>query len=79
MELRHVLRHQKDSKFHPSWILIVVALTLLIAGIVWIPAWLVSHLDRKSDRLPSLSPTTAKVIMVSIPQAVVLPRSIKLI
>lgn len=78
MELKHVLRQQKHSKFHPSWILVVVALTLLIAGTVWLPAWLVPHLDRKPDRPPSLSPTTAKVIMVSSPQAEWTSKSFKL-
>lgn len=69
MELKRIGQHQKNGKFHPPWILIGVALTLVIAGIVWIPAWMVPQIDRKHDRLPSLSPTSPKVIMVMHPQA----------
>lgn len=64
MEIKRMLQKQKNGKFHPSWIVIVVALTLLIAGVVWIPAWIVPRLDSKPERLPYLSPTSPKVIMV---------------
>lgn len=64
MELKQFLQQQKKGKFHPSWILIVVALTVIIAGIVWLPAWLTSRLDRKPDKVPYLTPTSAKVILV---------------
>lgn len=64
MELKRMLQKQKNGKFHPSWIVIVVALTLLIAGIVWVPAWIVPRIDGKPDRVPYLSPTSPKVIMV---------------
>lgn len=66
MELKRLLQQQKNGKFHPSWILIVVALTLIIAGIVWIPAWMLPRIDTKPDRVPYLSPTSAKVIMVRV-------------
>ncbi len=37
------LQSQKQTKrFHPTWILLVVVATLIIAGIVWLPAFLVS-------------------------------------
>ncbi|MBW8371889.1 MAG: c-type cytochrome [Thiobacillus sp.] len=46
------LENQKHTRaFHPSWILLVVATTIIIAGIVWIPAALVSKAEY--DRLPS--------------------------
>ena len=64
MELKRFLQQQKNGKFHPSWILIVVALTMIIAGIVWIPAWILPRVDGKPDRVPYLTPTNAKVIMV---------------
>jgi len=45
------LENQKRTRgFHPSWILLVVAATLVVAGIVWIPASLVSKAEY--DRLP---------------------------
>lgn len=65
MELKRFFQQQKKGKFHPSWILLVVALTVIIAGIVWIPAWLVPRVDGKPDRLPYLMPTSAKIIMVN--------------
>lgn len=74
MELKRIWQQQKNGKFHPTWILIVVALTMLVAGIVWIPAWIVPHIDRKPERLPSLSPTSHKVIMVLGPQTTFLTR-----
>lgn len=64
MELKRIWQQQKNGKFHPTWILIVVALTVIIAGIVWIPAWIMPRIDSKPDRMPYLSPTSAKVIMV---------------
>jgi thiosulfate dehydrogenase len=40
---RKWLQGQKQTgRFHPSWILLVVLTTLVVAGIVWIPAELVS-------------------------------------
>lgn len=66
MELKRLLQQQKNGKFHPSWILIVVALTLIIAGIVWITAWMVPRIDTKPDRVPYLSPSSAKVLMVRV-------------
>lgn len=64
MELKQFFQQQKKGKFHPSWILVVVALTVIIAGIVWLPAWLTPRLDHKPVKIPYLTPTSAKVIMV---------------
>lgn len=41
---------KQTGRFHPSWILLVVLATLVVAGIVWIPAELVSKTE--SDRQP---------------------------
>ncbi len=50
--LRNWLENQKQTrKFHPSWILLVVATTIIIAGIVWIPAALVAKTEYR--RLPA--------------------------
>ena len=50
--LRNWLENQKQTgKFHPSWILLVVAATIIIAGIVWIPAQLVAKAEYR--RLPA--------------------------
>lgn len=65
MELKRFFQQQTKGKFHPSWILVVVALTVIIAGIVWIPAWLTPRLEGKPDHIPYLTPTSAKVIMVN--------------
>lgn len=49
--IKHWLKNQTQTgKFHPVWIMMVVAATLLVAGIVWIPAMLVSE-----TKLPSAS------------------------
>lgn len=64
MELKHLFRQQKNNKFHPSWILTLVALSALIGGIIWSVSWLVSYMDRTSDRMPGLTPGH-KVIMVA--------------
>lgn len=49
---RNWLENQKQTrKFHPSWILLVVATTIIIAGIVWIPAALVSKAEYR--RVPA--------------------------
>lgn len=64
MDFKQFFQQQKKGKFHPSWILIVVALTLSIAAIVWLPAWLAPRFDEKPDQIPYLTPTSAKAIMV---------------
>jgi len=44
--------NQKHTRaFHPSWILLVVATTIIIASIVWIPAALISKAEYR--RLPA--------------------------
>lgn len=50
--LRNWLESQKQTRrFHPSWILLVVVTTLVVAGIVWIPAKFASKAEY--DRLPA--------------------------
>lgn len=58
--LRTWFENQKRTPaFHPSWILLAVAATLVVAGIVWIPAALVSKAEY--DRLPSAAlPASSK-------------------
>ncbi|MHB1186998.1 MAG: c-type cytochrome [Thiobacillus sp.] len=50
--LKNWFESQKQTrKFHPSWIVLVVTLTLVVAGIVWIPTSLV--LKAKYHPLPT--------------------------
>lgn len=66
MEFKHLFGHQENNKFHPSWILLIVALTILVGGVVWSVTWLVSNNDRStSDRTPSTTPEGPRVIMVA--------------
>jgi hypothetical protein len=51
--LTHWIQNQKQTgRFHPSWILLAVVVTIVIAGIVWIPAAVVAKADRY-ERLPA--------------------------
>ena len=63
--MRQFFGKYKDNSFHPSWILIIVALTILIGSVVWIVATLVPIEDNQSERLPSFSPSGAKTILVA--------------
>lgn len=65
MELRDIFRQQKNNKFHPSWIVTLIALSILVGGIVWTISWLVGYMDRTSDRMPGMTPDAHKVIMVA--------------
>lgn len=57
--LRNWLQSQKHTRgFHPSWILLVVAATLVVAGLVWIPASLVAKTEY--DRLPASGAAAAR-------------------
>lgn len=70
MELQQLFGQRENNKFHPSWILIIVALTILIGSVIWMVAWLVPYLDAKPDRSPSSSPSGPKIIMVAKGQSI---------
>ena len=56
--LRNWFENQKHTRtFHPSWILLVVAATLIIAGIVWIPAEWISKAEY--EHLPAANAVPA--------------------
>jgi flagellar basal body-associated protein FliL len=61
--LRNWLKSQKQTRrFHPSWILLVVVITLIVAGIIWIPATLVSKAKKvgyEYERLPAAQTLSA--------------------
>jgi len=55
--LRNWFENQKQTQtFHPSWILLVVAATLIIAGIIWVPAEVISKAEH--DRPPAADAET---------------------
>lgn len=64
MQLKQFFGKNKDNSFHPSWILIIVALTILIGSIVWIIAIIAPNGFSQPEQLPSLSPTGSKTILV---------------
>lgn len=64
MQLRHLFGEYKNNSFQPSWMLIIVAFTILIGSLVWIIALLVSGGDDQSERPPSFSPTGPRIILV---------------
>ena len=47
------------------WILIIVALSAIVAAVMWLPAWIAPYLDNKPDQMPYLTPSSANVIMVN--------------
>lgn len=55
-----------DDKCHPAWMVVVLAISIVIAALVWMPGWMVPNLNYKPDRLPSLSPTNTKIILVDV-------------
>lgn len=65
MQLKQLSGEPKNNVFIPSWIIIVVALTVLIGSVVWILAMLVPERDRHLEQLPTLSPSGPKIIMVA--------------
>lgn len=65
MRVKQISGQYKNNNFHPSWILIIIALTVLIGGVVWIIAELVPEWEGQPERLPSLAPTGPKIIMVA--------------
>lgn len=58
---RFVASQKPMGRFHPIWIVLAAALTLIVAGIVLVPALIVPKVEIKT---PSLSPSTPKVILV---------------
>ncbi|MDO9468442.1 MAG: c-type cytochrome [Thiobacillus sp.] len=56
---RKWLQSQKQTgRFHPTWILLVVLATLVVAGIVWIPAELVSKTQTQHAPEPQAVPAS---------------------
>lgn len=50
---RNWVQNQKQTRrFHPSWILLVVVVTVVVAGIIWIPAELIARAEH-DDRPPA--------------------------
>lgn len=51
--LSNWIQNQKRTRrFHPSWILLVVVVTIVVAGIIWIAAELVAKVEQR-DRPPT--------------------------
>lgn len=49
----HWIQNQKQTRrFHPFWILLAVVVTIIVAGIIWIPAALVTRAEQ-DDRPPA--------------------------
>lgn len=69
---RFVASQKHIGRFHPMWIVLAAAVTVIVAGVVWIPALVVPKVELKT---PSLSPSTPKVILVDIVRLVPLSES----
>lgn len=55
--LSNWIENQKQTRrFHPSWILLAVVVTIVVAAIVWIPAAVVTKAERY-ERLPAVGNT----------------------
>lgn len=69
---RFYIDQRRSGKFHPIWIVLVVAVTIVLASIVWIPAEVVPKIEpaqHPSSIQPSrtpLSPSQPKRIMVRL-------------
>lgn len=72
MELNSKLRPQKnnDEKYHPVWMVVILALSIVVATLVWVPGWVGSKSNYMPDRLPSLSPASTKIILVDVAEGV---------
>ena len=57
---------KQTGRFHPTWILLVVLTTLVVAGIVWIPAELVSKTE--PDRPPAARAVPASTPAAPVPE-----------
>jgi len=72
--LRNWFENQKQTRaFHPSWILLGVVVTVIVAALVWIPAAL--FVKAESPRVPAAqgSPVPEK----EAPQAAVVPPTVR--
>lgn len=65
MQLKRLFGKHKDNSFHLSWILIIVALTILIGSLVWIIATIAPNGFNQPEQLPLLSPTGPRTILVA--------------
>lgn len=62
---RNWLESQKQTrKFHPSWIVMVVIVTLVVGSIIWVLAELVAESDALSTRPPGASRTGGRPAMI---------------
>lgn len=60
--LSNWIQNQKRTRrFHPSWILLVAVVTIVVAGIIWIAAELVAKVEQRdrpsATELPALGKT----------------------
>lgn len=60
MRIGKWIDNQKQTRFHPTWILAVVLATALVAAIIWIPAELVAR-KAEYERLPTAAGPPAAV------------------
>lgn len=62
---RNWLENQKQTrKFHPSWIVMVVIVTLVVGSIIWVLAELVAKSDALSTRPPGATRTEGRPAMI---------------
>jgi len=62
---RHWLESQKQTrKFHPSWIVLVVIVTMVVASIIWVLAEVVAKSDALSTRPPGAAQTGGRPAMI---------------
>lgn len=47
-----IQNQKRTTRFHPSWILLVAVVTIVVAGIIWIAAELVANAEQ-GDRPPA--------------------------
>jgi len=59
------LESQKQTrKFHPSWIVLVVIVTIVVGSIIWVLAELVAKSDAVSMRPPGATRTEGRPAMI---------------
>lgn len=74
--LSNWVQNQKQTrKFHPSWILLVVVVTGIVAGIIWIVAELVTRAEQDHQPPAAKLPVGAR-IAVAVPAEEAPARSI---
>lgn len=57
--LKQFLNSQKQTrKFHPIWIVLVAVTTMIVAGVIWIPASIVPKVEPPVQH-PTSSPTVS--------------------